>query len=546
MVQVGGPPKASNRAARFRSSLPAAVPASDVERQTCHCCGELVPLSGKVCSHCAESLLVLLRVEKPIFDSRARYHAARAVGALEGPFLPFLEMVEALGSHGSVLARGLARSHALSALQLLLPWEVKLVIEPESSPGMEASASRVSPLLGSWGLGAPRARLAVAVIAGCLFLGAVALLVPRFRSARTATAPRTAKPENGARAGPMGPGSREIAERAIRSTATLLQGDSSGAGFFVAPEVLVTAAHVVGERSSSVEVRLSDGSAHEGHVERSDSWLDIALVRVQGAATQPLPLGDATAIGPGAPVIAIGTPRGLDFSVTRGVLSHGGRNVLGVAHLQFDASINAGNSGGPLIDEGGRAIGIVSLKLATASGIAMAVPVNYLYGSGLGWLEPPSPPPDAAKWEAMLERVREEDEREAREAETLFSQPALVAAVITREGGLKAVVALRSVGEPGSQTLQFRLEKEGTVLCRPSGTTGAWRTQASPGGSSLATQTRPQEWLRRHGISGEIHYSAVELRGAQCPPVEEWLDSDLVLEGADPKVQRRTVIVLPI
>lgn len=517
-----------------------------MERQPCHCCGELVPLSGKVCSHCAQSLLVLLRVEKPIIDSRARYQAARAVGALGVPFLPFLGVVESLGTCDSVLARGLVRSHARSALQLLLPWGVKLVIEPESAPGVEASASRVSPLRGSWGQAAPRVRLAVAVIAGCLFLGAVALLLPRFRSARTAAAPLTTKLQKGARAGPMGPSSREIAERAIRSTATLLQGDSTGAGFFVAQDVLLTAAHVVGERSSSVEVRLSDGSAHEGHVEQSDTWLDIALVRVPGAATQPLPLGDATAIGPGAPVIAIGTPRGLDFSVTRGILSHGGRNVLGVAHLQFDASINAGNSGGPLVDEGGRAIGIVSMKLTTASGIAMAVPVNYLYAPGLGWLAPPSPPPDAAKWALILERVEEEDGREAREAESLFSRPALVAAVITREGGPKAVVALRSVGEPGSQTLQFVLEKRGTVLCRPSGTTGAWRTQASPGGLSLATPTRPQEWLRRHGISGDIHYSAVDLQGTQCPPVEDWLDSDLVLEGADPKVERRTVIVVPI
>ena len=89
----------------------------------------------------------------------------------------------------------------------------------------------------------------------------------------------------------------------------------------------------------------------------------------------------------GSDVYAIGAPESLAYTLTRGVLSAKDRKVGGRAYLQFDAAINSGNSGGPLLNDAGQVIGVITLKIDNAEGIGMAIPMSsvrdYLRFNGI-------------------------------------------------------------------------------------------------------------------------------------------------------------------
>jgi S1-C subfamily serine protease len=113
----------------------------------------------------------------------------------------------------------------------------------------------------------------------------------------------------------------------------------------------------------SVQVGLSDDQTLSGEVLRRDDRLDVGLVRVSGANVSPLPLGDVGEVAAADRVMIVGGPVGLDFSVQEGSLSSLQRSANGVANLQVDAKVCAGNSGGPVIDGQGRVVGIVAMKV---------------------------------------------------------------------------------------------------------------------------------------------------------------------------------------
>jgi serine protease Do len=106
---------------------------------------------------------------------------------------------------------------------------------------------------------------------------------------------------------------------------------------------------------------------------------DVALVKVAGNDLPALSIGDDTALQLGEELYAIGTPldKELGQTVTRGIMS-GRREFEGRSFLQTDVSINAGNSGGPLIDEAGKVVGVATLKIAETGvqGIGFGVPVG--------------------------------------------------------------------------------------------------------------------------------------------------------------------------
>jgi hypothetical protein len=151
-----------------------------------------------------------------------------------------------------------------------------------------------------------------------------------------------------------------------------------GSGVLISPDGLVlTAAHVV-RSAGEMKVRLQDGSRLDAAVVRLDADTDVALLRLQkpSGPTSCLALRQ-TPVGTGEEVYAVGAPldRSLAFSLTRGIVS-GTREVRGQTLLQTDASINAGNSGGPLVDDSGRAVAIVRAKLVGTGveGVAFGVP----------------------------------------------------------------------------------------------------------------------------------------------------------------------------
>ena len=155
---------------------------------------------------------------------------------------------------------------------------------------------------------------------------------------------------------------------------------SLGSGFLIAPDGLVlTCRHVI-EGADDVRVELDDGRVFAGVVVARDAPLDVALIRLRGAQGLPIAsLGSSAQVRVGDPVIAIGNPFGLGPSVTTGILSAAARTIDDGPTgdlLQTDAAVNPGDSGGPLLDAGGRVIGVNNAVLEHGQGLSFAVPID--------------------------------------------------------------------------------------------------------------------------------------------------------------------------
>jgi S1-C subfamily serine protease len=167
-----------------------------------------------------------------------------------------------------------------------------------------------------------------------------------------------------------------------------------GTGVIVAADgTVLTANHVIADRSR-ISLVFSDGTRSTATVASADPKHDVATL---APATLPQPVVPATlggAVEVGGEVVAIGNPLGLTYSVSSGVVSAVGRTATTNGGrfsglIQFDASVNPGSSGGPLLDAEGNVIGIV-LSIADPgrddafAGIAFAVPIGTALGGGPG------------------------------------------------------------------------------------------------------------------------------------------------------------------
>ncbi|MFI0450921.1 S1C family serine protease [Actinomadura sp. 6N118] len=183
-------------------------------------------------------------------------------------------------------------------------------------------------------------------------------------------------------------------------------GTGTGSGVVLRSDgVIMTNAHVV-QGATQVSVKFSDGKTAPAQVLGRDTSSDIAVIKAQGVSgLKPVTLGDSTALAVGDPVLAVGSPLGLDGSVTSGIVSALGREIKEGSDeeqqlppglrgqlteqqstviknaIQTDAAINPGNSGGALVNGAGQLIG-VNTAIATSGsssgniGVGFAIPVN--------------------------------------------------------------------------------------------------------------------------------------------------------------------------
>jgi len=159
--------------------------------------------------------------------------------------------------------------------------------------------------------------------------------------------------------------------------------NSLGSGFVIDPSgIVVTNNHVIGD-ANDISVIFADGTRLKADIVGKDSKVDLAVLRVKSdKPLKAVPFGDSDAIRPGDWVLAIGNPFGLGGSVTAGIVSARGRNIESGPYdnyIQTDASINKGNSGGPLFNMKGEVIGINTAILSPTGGsvgIGFAVPAS--------------------------------------------------------------------------------------------------------------------------------------------------------------------------
>ncbi|HEU4371099.1 MAG TPA: trypsin-like peptidase domain-containing protein [Methylomirabilota bacterium] len=154
-----------------------------------------------------------------------------------------------------------------------------------------------------------------------------------------------------------------------------------GSGVVIDPSgVALTNAHVV-DSGGRIEVTLLDGTTYPAKVVGTDKKTDLAVIRLQatGKTFPYLPLGDSDAVKVGDWVLAVGSPFGLNATVTSGIVSAKARQIGAGPYddfLQTDAAINPGNSGGPLVNMRGEVIGINTAIVRGGSGIGFAIPAN--------------------------------------------------------------------------------------------------------------------------------------------------------------------------
>jgi len=171
----------------------------------------------------------------------------------------------------------------------------------------------------------------------------------------------------------------EIVSRAARSVVVVQTAHGLGTGFAVMPSVFATNLHVVAGADKILISAPSGRSSAVSAVVAVDPTHDLVLLHAKGATdVPPLALGNDAELRPGDGVIALGTPQGLDLSVSTGVVGAVRELNPELTLLQITAPISPGSSGGPLFDEFGRVVGVTTMFSAQGQNLNFAVPAHYV------------------------------------------------------------------------------------------------------------------------------------------------------------------------
>lgn len=157
---------------------------------------------------------------------------------------------------------------------------------------------------------------------------------------------------------------------------------ASGSGFIISSDGFVVTNHHVIEDAASIKISFSDDRTAVAELRGADASTDIAVLKSFENGLKALSFANSDALQPGQIAIAVGNPLGLQHSVTAGVVSALGRTLRATNGrliddvIQTDASLNPGNSGGPLVNSLGQVIGVNTAMIPTAQGLCFAVSSN--------------------------------------------------------------------------------------------------------------------------------------------------------------------------
>jgi hypothetical protein len=172
----------------------------------------------------------------------------------------------------------------------------------------------------------------------------------------------------------------DVVGRVLSAVVRVETDAGTGSGFFVAPDTLLTNVHVV-ESNAFVTIRRPDGTTASARVATTAPDFDIAVLKISNPLPNQvtIPLGSVATTRVGQEVIAIGSALGmLQNTVTRGIVS-GVRSVGSATLVQTDAALNPGNSGGPLLDRNGTAVGVNTMGFKGTQGLNFAVSIDHAH-----------------------------------------------------------------------------------------------------------------------------------------------------------------------
>jgi hypothetical protein len=176
-----------------------------------------------------------------------------------------------------------------------------------------------------------------------------------------------------------------LAERATQAVVLLdVQTDAGprqGSGFLVDGEGRLLTNHHVIRGAQSIRIKLSSGDLYDAaSILATDERRDIAVLQIAGFGLPALPLGNSDSVRVGSPVVLIGSPMGLENTVTTGIVSGRRQEPEGFQLLQISAPASRGSSGGPVLSRRGEVVGIASSQLQAGQNLNFAVPINYARG----------------------------------------------------------------------------------------------------------------------------------------------------------------------
>lgn len=257
-------------------------------------------------------------------------------------------------------------------------------MDSDSTPGPDVP---VSPSQGSPASRGSRVRRSSAIALAVLLAGTVGFASASFIGRQSDETPRSESTGSTVPTQDISAGSEPVAAVADALSPSVVQIETqSGVGsgvIYDSDGLIITAAHVV-EGGGDVTVRLADGTRLPGEVVGADDRTDVAVVRVDRDGLPAATLAVGVPLRVGQITVAIGSPFGLEGSVTAGVVSAIDRSIpagdgVSMTMIQTDAPINPGNSGGALADAQGRVIGINdSIRSANGvnSGVGFAIPID--------------------------------------------------------------------------------------------------------------------------------------------------------------------------
>lgn len=172
---------------------------------------------------------------------------------------------------------------------------------------------------------------------------------------------------------------QQVSKKALEWTASIRGDGVYGAGIVVDRRGYVLTNHHVIQGLDKIRVQFTDTAELPAKVVADDKDLDLALLKVDVERPVAASPGDFLTAQVGDDVFAVGSPRKMNFTVSRGMVSYVGRRIDGNYYLQSDLATNDGNSGGPVVNDRGEVIAVMSFILRDSQGLAFAVPIAYAY-----------------------------------------------------------------------------------------------------------------------------------------------------------------------